>query len=320
VWRFDLTSNDPTKWGVTNSAGASVNAPSPGGGAPEPLFTTQSGQPITDQLLIVSSNATGQARLMVEFGTGERTQLTNMSPEKFASGTQSLYGFWDWNLTSWNALQPGAPFMSLAATLTATGLSSPYTLSNSNLTAQTFTPNAATVVNGAPPAVVDGTNVAICWQGSTTCGSGNNSFGWYVNLILGNASVPGGAEQIIFNPVYSQGAFVVNSIVPANNALATCSSIQDIGYTYALNVANGGVFTNTFPTFTLNGTVITDSLEAGVQTNATGSVTTVSNPGSPGSKPTLNAIYQTLSGNPGSQELNLPPIVSAHRLTWIEKR
>ncbi len=148
----------------------------------------------------------------------------------------------------------------------------------------------------------------------------NSSYGWYLNLILGNSSVPGGAEQIIFNPVYSQGAFVVNSIVPANNALATCSSIQDIGYTYALNVANGGVFTNTFPTFTMNGTVVTDAQEAAVQTNATGSVYIVSNPGAPGSKPTSNIIYQTLTGTPGSQELNLPPIVKSKRLTWIEKR
>jgi type IV pilus assembly protein PilY1 len=186
-----------------------------------------------------------------------------------------------------------------------------------------LTPNASTVVNGAPPAAIDGTNVAICWQGSTTtCGSGStaSAFGWYVDLIEGNSTVPGGAEQIIFNPVYAQGAFVVNSIVPANNALATCSSIQDTSYTYALNVANGGVFTNTFPTFALNGTVVTDAQEAGVQTNATGSVYIVSNPGSPGSTPTSNIIYQTLTGTPGSQEINLPPIVKSKRLTWIEKR
>ncbi len=59
VWRFDLTSNDPNNWGVTNPAGASVNAPSPGGGAAAPLFTTQSGQPITCQLLVVTSNLSG---------------------------------------------------------------------------------------------------------------------------------------------------------------------------------------------------------------------------------------------------------------------
>jgi type IV pilus assembly protein PilY1 len=181
-----------------------------------------------------------------------------------------------------------------------------------------LTPNVSTVVNGGAPGAVDGTNVAICWQGSTstTCSTGNK-FGWSVSLIGGNPSIPSDSEQVIFNPVFFQGAFVVNSIVPANNALATCSTIQDIGYTYALNVANGGVFTNTFPTFTMNGTIVTDAQEAGVQTNATGSVYIVSNPGS---KLTSNIIYQTLSGTPGSQEINIPSNTKAKRLTWIEKR
>jgi type IV pilus assembly protein PilY1 len=317
VWRFDLTSSNPNNWGVTNAAGTSVNAPA-GGGTAAPLFTTQSGQPITTQLLVISTILTGQPRLLIEFGTGARTQITNVGPETFASGTQSLYGVWDWNLTNWNAIQPGAPYIALATSPSnTTGLTSPYTLTASSLQAQTLTANAATVVNGAPPEAVDGTNYAVCWQGSSTCGSGNTEFGWYLNLIGGNPSIPSDSEQIIFNPVFYQGAFVVNSIVPANNALATCSNIQDIGYTYAINVTNGGVFNNTFPTFTMNGTIVTDANEAAVQTNATGSVYIVSNPTS---NPTSNIIYQTLSGNPGSQEIHVPSNVKAKRLTWIEKR
>jgi type IV pilus assembly protein PilY1 len=309
VWRFDLTSNDPSLWGVTNAGGLSVNAPSPGGGAASPLFTTQSGQPITSQLLVISSVLSGSPRLLIEFGTGSRTQINNLGPEMFASGTQSLYGVWDWNLNNWNALQPGSAYLSLPG---------PYTLSSSNLQKQTLTANASTVVNGAPPTVVDGTNIPVCWQGSTTtCGSSNTEFGWYVNLIGGNSSIPGAAEQVIFNPVFFQGAFVVNSIVPANNLATTCTNNQDLGYTYAINVANGGVFTNTFPTFTMNGTVVTDPNEAGVETNATGSVYIVSNPGS---KLTSNIIYQTLSGTPGSQQINIPSNTKAKRLTWIEKR
>jgi type IV pilus assembly protein PilY1 len=309
VWRFDLTSNDPSLWGITNAAGLSVNAPSPGGGAAAPLFTTQSGQPITSQLLVISSVLSGSPRLLIEFGTGSRTQITNLGPETFASGTQALYGVWDWNLSNWNALQPGSAYLSLPG---------PYTLSATNLQLQTLTANASTVVNGAPPTVVDGTNIPVCWQGSTTaCGSSNTEFGWYVNLIGGNPSIPGAAEQVIFNPVFFQGAFVVNSIVPANNLATTCTNNQDLGYTYAINVANGGVFTNTFPTFTMNGTVVTDSKEAGVETNATGSVYIVSNPGS---KLTSNIIYQTLSGTPGSQQINIPSNTKAKRITWIEKR
>ena len=89
LWRFDLTSSSPNQWGVTNAGGISVNALSGGGAPAVPLFTTQSGQPITSQLLVISSVATGTPRLMIEFGTGQRTQLTNLTPATYASGTQS---------------------------------------------------------------------------------------------------------------------------------------------------------------------------------------------------------------------------------------
>ena len=300
VWRFDLTSNNPAYWGVTNAGGVSINALTSGGGAATPLFTTQSGQPITTQLLVISSNVSGgPPRFLIEFGTGERTQITNLAPAQYASGVQSMYGVWDWNLSAWNALSPGAAQASLPTTTAATGLAAPYTLTYANLQAQTLTLNSTA-------GVVDGTNVAICWQGSTTCSG--NSFGWYANL-------PGTSEQIIFNPVFQQGSFTVNSTVPANNVATTCESKLDTGFTYALNIANGGVFTNTFPTYTKNGTIITDAQEAGVETDATGSVYFVNTP-----QGKLNIVYQTISGTPGAQQLNIPPNGKAKRLTWIERR
>ncbi len=303
VWRFDLTASSPARWGVTNAGGISVNAASGGGGPAAALFTTQSGQPITSQLLVVSSVLSGSPRLLIEFGTGQRTQLTNLTPVSYVSGTQSLYGVWDWNLTNWNATAPSSAYQSLTAA--NVGIASPYLLTNANLSAQTLTANA----NGT----VDGTNAAICWQGSSACGSGNTQFGWYADL-------PHSNEQIIFNPVFFQGGFLINSTVPANNALASCATDQDTGYTYALSVANGGVFTHpantfTFPTYTRNGVVITDPIAAGVQTNATGSVYVVST-----AEHTTNIVYQTISGTPGAQQINIPPNTKAKRLTWIERR
>jgi type IV pilus assembly protein PilY1 len=307
VWRFDLTASNENQWGVTNAGGISVNALSGGGGPGVPLFTTQSGQPITSQLLVISSLVSGSPRLMIEFGTGQRTQLTNLNPVSYVGGTQSMYGVWDWNLSNWNAMAPAANYQSLTAG--NTGIGAPYTVTRSNLLAQTLSPNASTVPSGGGNAtVVDGTNAPICWQGSTACGSGNNQFGWYADL-------PFTDEQIIFNPVFYQGGFLVNSTVPANNSLVSCNNNQDTGYTYALNVANGGVFTNTFPTYTPNGTVVTDAQEAGVQTNATGSVYIVTT-----AEHTINIVYQTISGTPGAQKINLPPNTKAKRLTWIEKR
>jgi type IV pilus assembly protein PilY1 len=140
------------------------------------------------------------------------------------------------------------------------------------------------------------------------CAGPNSQFGWYANL-------PSSSEQVIFNPVFFQGAFVVNTIIPANNVATSCSSTLDTGFTYALSVANGGVFTNTFPTFTMNGTLITDPIEAGVATNAAGSVYVVSTP-----QGTANIVYQTISGTPGAQRINIPSNVKAKRLTWIEQR
>lgn len=285
VWRFDLTSNTESNW-------------APGAA---PLFTTQSGQPITTQLLVISSIVSGGApQVLVEFGTGERTQLTNMGPVQYIGGTQALYGVWDWNMAAWNALSPGSAYSSLAASAAATGLSAPYTLTPSSLTTQTLTPNS----NGV---TVDGTNVAVCWQGSlTACGTG--TFGWYANL-------PSASEQIIYNPVYFQGSFIVNSTVPANNLATSCTSNLDTGYTYVLNVASGGVFTNVFPTYTKNGTLVTDSNEAGILTNASGSNGVVTT-----SQGTTYLISQGINSIPVSSQVKIPSNTKAKRLTWVEKR
>ena len=312
VWRFDLTSATASNWGVTNVGGASINNPTGagpgqgGGGTAAPLFTTQTGQPITTQLLVVSNIVPGiGSMLQIEFGTGQRTQITNANPEVYVSGTQSLYGVWDWNLSAWNALSPGSQYATVAASVTGTG--SPYTLTYRNLTAQSLTAGTSGTVNG--------TNIAVCWPGSTSCtGTPNPSFGWYANL-------PGTSEQIIFNPVFFQGAILVNSTVPAVNSATSCTIITDTGYTYALSVANGGVFTNAFPTYTFTNpvtgitTVVLDAIAAGVQTNATGSVYVVST-----AEGKTNVVYQTVSGTPGAQQVNIPSNTKAKRLTWVERR
>jgi type IV pilus assembly protein PilY1 len=280
VWRFDLTSSDPTQWAASAT----------------PLFTTapsgQPGQPITSQLLVISNNLSpGTPRLMIEFGTGQRTQINNAGPESFASGSQYIYAVWDWNMAAWNAM----------STMQYASLAGPFTLGPSNLLLQSFTINATTGVR-------DGSNSPVCWQGSTACVSGNTQFGWYVKL-------PGSQEQIIFNPVFFNGAFIVNSIVPANNVPTTCTNNQDTGFTYALSVANGGAFTNAFPNYTKNGVLIVDPHAAGIETGATGSVYVVQ-----ASHGKTNIVYQTVSGTPGAQQLNVPTNTKAKRLTWIERR
>jgi type IV pilus assembly protein PilY1 len=320
IWRFDLTSNNPSQWGVTNSGGASINKPSGtlpgqgGGGTPAPLFTARSStgqiQRITTQLLVLSNLVPGSAQfLLIEFGTGQRSQITNAAPESYIGGTQSLYGVWDWNLSAWNALSPGNQYAAVAAS--TTGLAAPYTLGYGNLTAQTLTVGTMGTVNG--------TNAVVCWDGTTTCSINDTSFGWYANL-------PSTSEQIIFNPVYFQGAILVNSTIPAVNTATSCTINTDTGYTYALSIVNGGAFNNVFPTFTFTNpttgvtTLVSDSTAAGVETNATGSVEVVSTV-----EGKNNLVYQNQSPNctgPNchSTVIDPPSNVKAKRLTWVERR
>ena len=112
---------------------------------------------------------------------------------------------------------------------------------------------------------------------------------------------------MIFNPVFFQGAILVDSTVPASNIPISCATSLDTGFTYSLSVANGGIFTNAFPTYTKNGTLAPDPSAAGVYV-----VTTVQG--------TSNIIYQTVSGTPSSQQVNVPANTKAKRLTWVERR
>ena len=323
IWRFDLTSTSPSNWAASST---------PGGTTPVPLYTA-SGQPITTQLLAISSTATGSPqKLMIEFATGQRTQVTNTTQVSFASGTQAIYGIWDWNMSGWNAMS-GTQYASLAASNAATGLTSPFTIpvpsttpASASLTAQTFTVNTSSTASAG--IVEELTTATVCWQGSTACSSGNNKFGWYVNLVggvstqtVGGVTTPAGLqEQVIFSPVYFQGSILVDSTVPADNIPTSCASSLDEGFTYALNVTNGGIFNNAFPTYTPTtgnyiGTQANDPLAAGVQTNATGSVYVVQTV-----EGKANIIYQTVPGTPASQQVNIPANTKSKRLTWVEKR
>ena len=77
-----------------------------------------------------------QQQLMILFGTGQKTPVTNTSAPTYATGTQSLYGVWDWNLTAWNSMS--------TALYAALPPASVGTLSAANLQAQTVTVNSST--------------------------------------------------------------------------------------------------------------------------------------------------------------------------------
>ncbi|MEJ0007901.1 MAG: PilC/PilY family type IV pilus protein [Steroidobacteraceae bacterium] len=159
LWRFDLTNKVETSWAVS----------------PGPLFKTPNGQPITSAVTaVIGPTAAGPNTLMILFGTGRRVQFTNATPVALQPATQSLYGVWDWNMSSWNTLS-ATQFASLSTG--ASGLSGPnFTLGQTNLQQQVFTLNADTITRDI------NNPTAICWAGSAAC-TGTQQFGWYVNMI-----------------------------------------------------------------------------------------------------------------------------------------
>ncbi len=259
VWRFDLTGSSATSWAVSSPNGSSTAAP---------IFSAGSTHPITSALLVavVNGNAPG-TQVMISFGTGQKTPLTNTTSASYSTAAQYLYAFWDWNMTSWNTLSPVSQYATLTAT--ATGLSGNDTLTSSNLTLQTLTLQST--------GIVDISAQSICWKGTTACTTGDTSFGWYAQL-------PSTNEQVIYNPQLVGGALNVNTIVPASNSLLSCTTQSDTGYSYLIQLATGGVatpatgnvsvFINTTSYNATTGatttTTNTDANAAAVLTNATG--------------------------------------------------
>jgi type IV pilus assembly protein PilY1 len=254
-------------------------------------------------------------QLMLVFGTGHKTSLTNTSPTTYVGGTQSLYGVWDWNLTGWNSLS-SATYAALAPAATGLTTTNHY-LAAANLQQQSVTVNASTQNRDIS------NNATICWAGQPSCTGGAAQYGWSLNL-------PGSQEQIIYSPELVAQAVTVNSIVPATYSRTACTSPNDTGFTYVLSAMTGGAFNQVFlpPSEAANTLVntnprYTDAAAIAMQTNATGSsFITLNNAG------TRFLVYETnqtqaAGGNNianGSLGLNLPPNTTGRRLSWVERR
>jgi type IV pilus assembly protein PilY1 len=290
VWRFDLTSGTESSWAAAAS----------------PLFTVPTGAPITTKLqLAFLTTTTGLQRMMVEFGTGRKTPQSNLTPAQYLSGSQSLYGIWDWDMTSWNA-KMSSQFESLAA---------PQTVNVAKLQAQTLTYNATSQA-------LDVTSNPVCWSGSAQCAGGpsaNAQFGFVVPL-------PGTNEQLIFNPLMYQNTLLVNTTIPAVNTPTSCQVAHDTGNTIALSVSTGGASTTASGGFFKN---TTDTMAAGVQTNGTGTPFIAMAGG--------NAFLLTQSLGDGAKTVSgsVPPLQctpgtcqgainqagpTGKRLTWVQRR
>lgn len=295
IWRFDLSSATASSWAVSKF-GAAVATP---------LFTTVNtttiNQPITTQVQVAIVPAvSGGSRVMVEFGTGQQIAQTDFSAASYASGEQSLYGIWDWEMSGWTHL----------AKLPATGTVAP--IANSTITtglqSQTVTgAYAATTSNG-----VSGyrtvSNTAVCWKGSTDCPGSNEKYGWKLAL-------PTSSEQLIYSPILSLGAFIVNTTIPVDTSPLSCTTGLNSGWTMAINPATGGSFSKSFFGDATNNFVnINGSVVSGIRIGAVGSPSVVT----AGGKPFL--VNQTSSGVGNVSKISPPGGGVGRRLTWQQIR
>lgn len=350
VWRFDLTSDTAANWTVSTygqsaptplftTPTTTVTTPSSGAAtttiAPTALAnqattvngttTNSSGtktlitnQPITTQLTVVSVAPTsnGLPRIMIEFGTGLMIPQTATSDVKYALGQQALYGIWDWYVGS-----------SITGTGTFGGLSTaPGQITTATLQSQTVTGTYSAAQSGIGQGARTVSSNSICFVGSTcqTIDSKGNitaaagtMMGWYMNLPgFNGVSGVGGSnqtEQVIYSPIETDGAFIVNTTVPANNSALSCTVSSALGWTMALNPATGGAFQNSFFSdgsgnfVTVNGSPIN-----GIALNATGSPSVVTANGLP------YLVSQTVTGAGAVNRINPPGSKYNKRLTWLQ--
>ena len=286
VWRFDLTSSNPSNW----AAGST------------PLFTTASGQPITTALTVNAVvQSTGNSRIVVAFGTGEQLPQTLNSGASYASSTQSFYGVWDWNMTSWNdksqvkyAFLSGSPIP---------------TFTISDLVQQTIT-----TLTGGTGSIANFRTVSqnpVCWKGSTVCAggtSGNTKFGWRINF--------SSTEQVIFNPRLAYGALIFNTTLPAVTQTLSCSNQPSTGYTMAISPDTGGALTTSLFTTAAKAASISatgNAIISGLGLSATGSPSIVTAGGNP------FLVQQTVTG--AGVVTRIDPIAGrSGRVTWVKLR
>ena len=293
VWKFDVTSQDPTQWGVTASS---------------PLFNAGSGQPITTHITVSSvkqvtsiKNAVGlfldnaQERIVLNFGTGQQVPQTSTSAASYATGQQYLYGIWDWDQGStttggWNkitALQP------------TIGLTTATSISRTDLQVQTLTRTGG---NGTL------SKNDVCWKNDSNCGSGTqNKMGWYIAL-------PGSAEQVIFDPLVSDvdGSLIVNTFVPSSSTVLSCTSKASTGFSLGLSAATGAGLA--IPLFSVGGQSY-DSVEL----DAMGAAMVLQS-GQAGDNNASYLITHNSQTGASATKLNDTSITSGTRLYWVQKR
>lgn len=298
VWRFDLTSGSAAAWSVSTFGNSGAT----------PLFTAKNaaptpvGQPITTSAVITSVAVGGGNRVIVAFGTGQKTPFTSTSGDTYATGTQTFYGIWDWDMNAWDAASgSGAQYVALTG---------PQAINRGTLLTQTLT--STSTATGTNSQVLGyrylSVGKVVCWQGSTTCTSGNTQYGWLFDL-------PSLNEQIIYNPTIIGGAIVVNTAIPAVISASQCNAGLQSGWTMAFDPGSGSGIVQSFFPDASGGTATTSggSTVGGIQLNGVGTPTSISYNGQ------TYIVTQTVNGTPAISKA-FPPNNPMSRVSWKEVR
>lgn len=295
VWRFDLTDSSSTNWSVSNFGNKTAT----------PLFvakdaaTTPNRQPITTAPVIASVQTGSTTRVMVLFGTGQKTPTTTSSGDTYATGTQTFYGIWDWDMTGWNK----------ASTVQYGSLKPTQSIARAALLQQTSTQTAS----GASGQVLGyrslPTGTQVCWTGSSTCtpATSNTQYGWYYDL-------PDTQEQIIYNPVMVDGSVVVSTAEPPTISAVSCNPGLQSGWTMAFDPASGGgLKQGFFPDASGSyGSGSAASSVSGIRMDAVGSPTTIRYGGQ------TYIVTQTVKGTAALSKVNPQSGASPSRVSWRE--
>ena len=326
VWRFDLTSSNIADWGASKFGRATAT----------PLYIAKDGsgntQPITTKI-VVTEAFTGSAynveRVILGFGTGKSAPFTTSSATTYASGAQSVYGIWDWDMTKWNAGQTTAnsvviPGSSTQLAALSGGISGqpPEVVSTGPTVYRTFT-RTNLLTNTALQNNAAGTRTSaissVCWQGSLDCPNSINTSttdtqgGWLYDL-------PDTNEQIVYNPILVNGELLVNTTTPPGSQVG-CTPSLPLGSTMAFSMVSGGgaaqnVFQNSSNSFVIstNSSAVGSNSITGIKSGAVGSPFIVC----VGSN--CSAISQTSGGGTTTPQTNLQGGVKVTRKTWEQLR
>jgi type IV pilus assembly protein PilY1 len=201
VWKFDVSSSNPSSWDVAYKTGTT----------PTPLFTTVDSQPITTPIQ-VAYHPEGRFGFMLYFGTGKYIEPNDNAIS--AQPTQAFYGIWD---------KDQAPLTAFT--------SSKLMLQESSDQVSLNFDNDEDGDTDVTKSVRKSTNHAINYD---------SHMGWYIKLlpvkVNGVANSSNFGEKQVSRAVVRDGRVIFTTLVPSQDSCDFGGS----SFIMSLNYTNGG--------------------------------------------------------------------------------